>query len=166
MERSNTGAIVVGVGLALGIALDVLTFIVGRYGPSGGSDTAAWSFRGNGALIVPFGLGPAILAGGWTAVVLHGRKGVPWLRWGLIVFAVGAALVLVSVLLTVSGNLSAASALTLATLAWPLVAPIATVLLHRAPQANTTRHAVAQAAFTISALAGFALAGQLLPPGS
>jgi hypothetical protein len=166
MVRSNTGAIVVGVGLALGIALDVLTFIVARYGPSGVADGAAWSFRGNGALIVPFGLGPAILVGGWTAVVLHGRTGVAWLKWGVIAFGIGAGLVLLSALTTVTGNFAAANALTLATFAWPLIAPIALVLVHREPQKNATGHAVAQAAFTISALAGFVLASQLLPPGS
>ena len=114
----------------LGIALDVLTFVVARYGPSGGD--VPWSFRGNGALIVPLGLGPAILAGGWTAVLLHGRRGVRWLTWGVTVFAIGALL----------------------------------VLLHRQVQVDTLRHALAQAAFTVSGLVGFVAAEQVLPPGS
>ena len=43
MERSNTAAIVIASGLALGVALDVLTFVVARYGPVS-PDGAPWSF--------------------------------------------------------------------------------------------------------------------------
>src|SRR3954462_10560997 len=101
MERSNTAAIVVGCGLILGAALEVLTFVVARYGPSGGDAPGnAWSFKGNGALIVPFALGPAVLAGGWTAILLHGRRNVAWLTWGLLVFAFGALVTVLSVVLT------------------------------------------------------------------
>ncbi len=165
MERSNTAAIVICTGLALGIALDILTFLVARYGPAA-ADGAPWSFRGNGALIVPFGVGPAILAGGWTAVLLHGRQGARWLAWGLAVFGVGVVLVLLSAIASVTGGLGLANGLTLAVFAWPLLGPLVMVLLHRQPQTNAVGHAVAQAVFTVSGLAGFALAGQLLPPGS
>jgi hypothetical protein len=33
-------------GLLAGVALDVLTFVVARYGPSGGGDGTSWSGRG------------------------------------------------------------------------------------------------------------------------
>ncbi len=52
-------SMVLGSGLLAGIALDLVTYLVARYGPQGDS----WSFRGNRALIVPVGLGPAVLAG-------------------------------------------------------------------------------------------------------
>lgn len=166
MARSNTAALVVGSGLALGVAIDLLTFLVARYGPSGASASAAWSFRGNGALIVPFGLGPIVLAAGWTAVVLHGRAGVAWLRWSLIVAAIGLVLLAGSVLATIFGNLAATSWLTPLILVLPLVAPVGLVLFYRRPQPNATRHALAQAAFTISGLAGFVVAQTFVPPGS
>jgi hypothetical protein len=66
---------VLGAGLVAGVVLEVITFLVARYGPSGGGgDGPAWSLRGNGALIIPFGLGPAVIAGGWTSLVLHYRS--------------------------------------------------------------------------------------------
>src|SRR4051812_43278083 len=122
MERSNTAAIVVVSGLLLGAGLGVLTFVVARYGPVS-PDGAPWSFRGNGALIVPFGLGPALLAGGWTAVLLHGRAGVHWLRWGVGVFLLGALMVVLSVLLTIGGKPDLAAVLSLPALLLPLIAP-------------------------------------------
>jgi hypothetical protein len=153
-------------GLLLGVALDVLTFVVARYGPQGTSSDVAWSFRGNGALIVPFGVGPAILAGGWTAILLHSRQGARWLRWAVVVFVAGTAIVLIDAVATVNGAFGLANVLTLVAFAWPLIAPLTVVVLHRRPQADPVRHAAAQAAFTASGLAGFALAQQFLPPGA
>src|SRR5207247_9313968 len=83
-------------GLAFAALLDVLTFVLARYGPSGGV-AMPWSFRGNGALIVPFGVGPAFLAGGWTALALHGRSGVRSLAWSVTAGLIGVAVVLASV---------------------------------------------------------------------
>src|SRR5207247_9308891 len=52
-----------------------------------------WALAGNAALIIPFGLGPAVVAGGWTAVILRMRGHARWLQLG---FASGLiALVLV-----------------------------------------------------------------------
>ena len=166
MERSNTAAIVVGVGLLLGAGLGVLTFLVARYGPSG-ENPLAWSLRGNGALIVPFGLGPAVLAGGWTALLLHGRPGVRWLAWGVAVFAVDAVLVLLSVLaFAVGGNAGLANLLLVVVVVSPLIAPVGLVVYLRRPQRNSIAHFVAQVGFTVSGLVGFAVAGRVLPPGS
>jgi hypothetical protein len=166
MERSNAVVIAIAVGLALGIALDLLTFLVARYGLSGG-DEAPWSFRGNGALIVPFGLGPTVLAGVWTAVLLNGREGVRWLTWSLVVFGVGAAFMLLSVVATVSGNLTAQSVSTFAVLVWPCVGPLLMMIAYgRQPPADALGRAIALVAFTVASLAGFVLANQLLPPGS
>ena len=158
--------IAIAVGLALGISLDALTFLVARYGPSGG-DGAPWSFRGNGALIVPFGLGPAVLAGCWTAVLLHGREGVRWLTWSLFVFGVGAVFVLFSVVSTMRGNFAAQNILTVSVLVWPLVGPLLTMIANGGqPPADVLGRAVALVAFTLAFVTGFALANQLLPPGA
>jgi hypothetical protein len=165
MERSNTAAIVVVTGLVLGVALDVATFLVARYGPVS-PDGGPWSFRGNGALIVPFGLGPALLAGGWTAVLLHGRAGVQWLSWGIGVFVLGALLALLSAVLTIGGYAVASGLVGLVALLWPLIAPGVLVIVHRHKAANTLRHALAQAAFTVSGLTGFVVASRVWPPGS
>jgi hypothetical protein len=53
------------VGIIAGVFLDVAAFLVARYGPQ----ADGWSFRGNGALAIPFGLGPALLAGFWAGLV-------------------------------------------------------------------------------------------------
>ena len=53
------------VGLGSGIAIWLLTTLLSRSTISGNG----WSLAGNGALIVPFGLGPAIVAAGWTAKI-------------------------------------------------------------------------------------------------
>src|SRR4051794_18230538 len=91
---------VLGAAILAGFVLDVLTFILARSGPQD-ADGAPWSFRGNGALIVPFGLGPAVLAGAWTALALRARGVVHWLAGGVIAAAAGAILVAVSILLPV-----------------------------------------------------------------
>src|SRR5207237_5469386 len=94
-----------------GCVLDVLTFLLARYGPSGG-DVGPWSFRGNGALVVPFGLGPAVLAAGWTALALHGRLEVRWLRWSVGVGVVGAAVLISRVIASMLGRFGIGDRLT------------------------------------------------------
>ena len=77
------------IGLGCGVALWLLTTLVSRSTISGNG----WSLAGNGALIIPFGLGPAVVAGGWTAIILRMRGHPRWLQLG---FASGLiALVLV-----------------------------------------------------------------------
>ena len=41
-----------------------------------------WSLSGNGALIIPFGLGPAIVAAAWAAIILRMRGHPRWLQLG------------------------------------------------------------------------------------
>jgi len=77
------------IGLGSGVALWLLTTLLSRSTISGNG----WSLAGNGALIIPFGLGPAVVAGGWTAIILRMRGHPRWLQLG---FASGLiALVLV-----------------------------------------------------------------------
>jgi hypothetical protein len=165
-----TAPIAFGTGLVAGIVLDVLTFFVARYGPSG-SDAIAWSFRGNGALIVPFGLGSAVLAGGWTALVLHGRPGVRWLRWGIAAGLVGAGIFLADAGATMTGTvigISVATVLTLANLVWMVVAPALAVIVFRGGEYQPQRlqHVLAEVLFAVGAMGGFFVAELVLSPGS
>ena len=73
------------VGFVLGAAISVLAFYVARYGPSGGN----WSFKGNGALAV-YPAFPAVMAAGWTGLVLHARGAALALQQAGHVEAVGA----------------------------------------------------------------------------
>jgi hypothetical protein len=165
-----TAAIAFGAGLAAGIVLELLTFALARYGPSG-SDAIAWSFRGNGALIVPFGLGPAVLAGGWTALVLHGRSGVRWLSSGIAAGLIGGAIVLASAFATMLGTstgFNIANALTVAIVVWMIAAPALALILFRAGeyQPHRIQHVVAEILFAVGVLGGFFAAQQVLPPGA
>src|SRR3989441_13338391 len=66
-------------GLLAGVSLWLLTTLLSRSTISGNG----WSLAGNGALIIPFGLGPAIVAAGWTAIILRMRGHPRWLQFGL-----------------------------------------------------------------------------------
>jgi hypothetical protein len=165
-----TAPIAFGTGLLAGIVLDVLTFLVARYGPSG-SDGIAWSFRGNGALIVPFGLGPAVLAGGWTALVLHGRPGVRWLRWGIAAGLVGSGIFVANGVVTMSGTfvgMSAANVLTLANWVCMVVAPALAVIVFRRGEYQPQRlqHVLAEVLFAVGVVGGFFVAELVVSPGS
>jgi len=81
-------------GILAGIVLWLLTNLVTRSNISGNG----WSLSGNGALIVPFGLGPAIVAGGWAAIILRMRGHPRWLQLGIGSGLVGLALVAASLL--------------------------------------------------------------------
>ena len=138
-----------GAGLLAGIALDVLTVLVARYGPSG----SGWSFLGNGALVVPFGLGPAVLAGAWTALVVHDRSAARWLPWGVAAGLVSAILVLASsavVILFDRAGAGLSQGLFLVDLAWMVMAPVLTGMLrviHRPGERRLVRHVVAGECF-------------------
>ena len=82
------------VGALAGVALWLLTTLLSRSTISGNG----WSLAGNGALIVPFGLGPAIVAAGWTAIILRMRGHPRWLQLGVASGLVALALVVGSVL--------------------------------------------------------------------
>ena len=87
-------AIVVLLGILAGVVLWLLTYVVSRTHISGNG----WSLSGNGALIIPFGLGPAIVAGGWAAIILRMRGHPRWLQLGIGSFLVGLVLVAASLL--------------------------------------------------------------------
>src|SRR5438876_9679423 len=90
--RFAARAVLIGVGSGIGIWL--LTTLLSRSTISGNG----WSLSGNGALIVPFGLGPAVVAAGWTAIILRMRGHPRWLQLGLASGLVGLALVAGSIL--------------------------------------------------------------------
>jgi hypothetical protein len=173
LHRVKTFALlgwVLVIGAAAGILLDVATFLLGRYGPA----ADGWSFRGNGALVVPFGVGPAIQAAGWTALVLYYRGVERWLVLGLAAGLVGIGFVLLGVLaLVLFGSASGgplSNALTMLPLGWMVVAPWLARYVH-AP-AEQVRHGqfgayfMAGALFAISLGVVFFVSGLVLAPGS
>ena len=154
-----------------GLVLEVSTFLLARYGPSG-TDGASWSFRGNGALVVPFGLGPAALAGGWAAIVRHYRGAADWRTWGVGASLAGALPVLasaVSIALPGPTAIVASQTLFLVVLAWTLVAPGLAAVLPATPRRGrrgTLSHVLAAALLVVGLLASFSLAAVVAPPGS
>ena len=156
-------------GVAAGVLLDVATFLVARYGPQ----ADGWSFRGNGALAIPFGLGPAILAGAWVALVLRYRGFPRWKLLGLAAGLVGVGFLLISVLVLVAFNSAAmdvSSAMTLFIVGWMVVAPIVAVFIPARSRPFEGRsfpgHLGAGVVFTILSGAAFYAAGLVLAPGS
>jgi hypothetical protein len=81
-------------GLLAGIVLWLLTALVSHTNLSGNG----WSLSGNGALVVPFGLGPAIVAGGWAAIILRMRGHPRWFQLGIGSGLIGLVLVAASLL--------------------------------------------------------------------
>ena len=84
------------IGLGSGVALWLLTTLLSRSTISGNG----WSLAGNGALIIPFGLGPAVVAGGWTAIILRMRGHPRWLQLGFASGLIALVLVVGSVVST------------------------------------------------------------------
>ena len=128
-----------------GVALDILAWWVARYGPSGNS----WSFRGNGALIVPIGLGAAVLAGSWTALVLHSRSVSRWRTLGIVAGAVGALLVAVSAAALIvfgSAGQRLSDSMTTIILLWTVLAPALALLWRQSggPPRKPLMHALAR----------------------
>ena len=82
------------IGLGSGVALWLLTTLLSRSTISGNG----WSLAGNGALIIPFGLGPTVVAGGWTAIILRMRGHPRWIQLGIGSALVGLVLVAGSIL--------------------------------------------------------------------
>jgi hypothetical protein len=86
-DSSFTGLIALAGALA-GVLLWILTIVLSRSRLSGNG----WSVSGNGALIIPFGIGPAVVAGGWAAIILRMRGHPRWLKLGIGSGLVGLAL--------------------------------------------------------------------------
>ena len=158
-------------GVVAGLVLEALTVLLARYGPSG-ADGASWSFRGNGALVVPFGLGPAVLAGGWAALVRHYRGAADWRDWGIGAGLAGVLLVLasaVSITLPGPGAVGASQTLYFVVLAWTLLAPLLAALLPATAERNRAgvlAHVMAAVLLVVALLASFSLAAVVVPPGS
>jgi hypothetical protein len=165
----RTVVLLVVAGLATGIVLGLLTSALAAGGPSG----EGWSLKGNGALIVPFGLGPALLAGGWATLVAHFRSMPRWPVVGLAAGVAGVALVLISLLALViggSGGAGVAAVGILLTALWMLAAPLVIAMLPRSGMTpaheRPNSHLVAAAALPAAVVAGLYLAQRVSPPGS
>lgn len=155
------------IGIAGGAAISVLAFLLARYGPAGDD----WSFRGNGALAA-YALAPAILAAGWTAVVLRQRRR-PCLALGVAAGLLGVVLgVADAALLPVFGpaaDRTIGPALLFALLAWMVIAPaVATRIPGGSGHESTAIGVSIGAAFIWLAgvLVGLAALGFVLPAGS
>jgi len=154
------GALVIG--LLAGGLLDVVTFLVARYGPESGH----WSFRGNGALAVPFGLGPVMLAAAWAALVWRYRGFQTWLRRGLWTVAGGIAIFILLVIFVFVANTD----LTLLLIATIVIVPVFAGF-QRSREALVRRgglaeHIGAGVAFPLALALGFYASELVLPPGS
>src|ERR1700681_3989232 len=75
-------------GVVAGVLLWILTIVLSRSNIAGNG----WALSGNGALIIPFGIGPALVAGGWAAIILRMRGHPRWLQLGIVSGLVGLAL--------------------------------------------------------------------------
>ncbi len=158
--------------IVAGVALDGLTFLVARYGLQG-ADGASWSLRGNGALVVPFGLGPAILAGAWSALVLHARGARHWLRGGAIAGTIGAAFVGASILALILFNaagLRLSELLVYPTWLWVATAPLIAAIVPVHGNAEAPRrwliHLLLVVLFPVAMAVSFLAAEVVLSPGS
>ena len=141
--RFAARAALIGVGCGIGIWL--LTTLLSRTTISGNG----WSLAGNGALIIPFGLGPAIVAAGWTAIILRMRGHPRWLQLGFASGLIALVLVLGSALSLVAfgpghRDAGATGALLFGFLlyGWLLACSIVAVLIPAPDPARTGRPAV------------------------
>jgi hypothetical protein len=163
-----TLAAVVVLGLATGVALGLLSSQSAAHGPAGDG----WSLRGNGALIVPFGVAPALVAAGWAGAVAHFRSLPNWSIYGFLAGLVGVGLVAISVLAIVAGGSTGAAVAAVATLLmplWTLAAPLVVSLLPSRGEGRERRgagvHVLAAVAIPVALAGGFLLAQRVLPPG-
>ena len=164
-----TLAAVVVLGLATGVTLGLLTSQLAAKGPAGDG----WSLRGNGALIVPFGVAPALVAAGWAGAVAHFRSLPNWPVYGFLAGLVGVGLVAISVLAIVAGGSTGATVAAVATLVvplWTLAAPLVVSLLpsrgERKERGGAGVHVLAAVAIPVALAGGFLLAQRVLPPGA
>jgi hypothetical protein len=131
-ERGPLFLAVVGViALAAGLLIWLLTIAASRSRLSGPN----WSLSGNGALIVPFGIGPALIAGGWTAIILRLRGHPQWMRLGVAAAGLGILFVLLSLLSLIvfggSGAIGVGGSLLfeIAGFLWLLASPLIALLM-------------------------------------
>ena len=82
------------VGVIAGLLLGLVTILLSRSDISGNG----WSLSGNASLVIPFGVGPAVVAGGWSAIVLRMRDHPRWIQLGILSGLFGLAFVAASFL--------------------------------------------------------------------
>jgi hypothetical protein len=158
MRDYRVVGVAVVAGAAGGVLSTIVTYFVARYGPQGDS----WSFRGNGALVVPFGLGPAMLAAGWTAIAAHFRSRRRWPAFGLVAGAVGVVLAAGGAAALPVGGVAADRIVSPAVLAlllvWLFAAPLLAVRLATPARTENPRpgaYAGASLAFLVAMVLGF-----------
>jgi hypothetical protein len=105
------------VALLAGIGLWAFTELVAQSDISG----PGWSFRGNGALVVPFAGGPTVLAAGWVMLTLWRRGDGRWAWGGLAAGILAMAVSLLGGLVRVIAGPDAPLATTLLSLAVALL---------------------------------------------
>jgi hypothetical protein len=170
MRPNAAGLAAVAVaGLVTGVLLGLMTSLLTASGPSG----QGWSLRGNGALIVPFGLAPALVAAGWAATVAHFRSLPYWPVLGALAGLVGVGLVVVSFAAIVVGGPSGAAVSAVATLLVPLWTVAASLIVSLLPARGAPRdsggagvHLLAALVLLVAMAAGFYLAELAFPPRS
>lgn len=119
-------------GLVVGVGIALATSAMASAGPVGDG----WSFRGNGALVVPLGFGAAALAGGWVALCLYGRAIRGWAVVGAVVGAVSSIPALLSIVVLVifgSGAQLLSDLLTIPAFALPLLSAGLACAIHLRP---------------------------------
>ena len=147
-------------GLIGGLLLGVLTDLVARYGPSG----SGWSLRGNGALFVPLGIGPAVVGGGWTALALRSAHRERWWQLGVVAGLVGVALIGIGIGKLFVLGLGAGwldTVTLLAAWAWTVIAPLAALIVTRGSDREVFWHLTAVLMLPLTVVGGF-LAAQAL----
>lgn len=160
--------VTVGLGAIIGGLISVVAFWLARYGPSGD----AWSFKGNGALIA-YGLFPAALAAGWTALVLHRRSHHAWRALGLAAGLVGVLLLAAdAALLPLFGSAidrAVGGVLLYVLAAWTVVAPFLAMSLpaaQRSSRPTVGLHVAAGLAWLAALTLGLVVVGTMIPAGS
>ena len=158
-------ALVVAVAVAAfvgGILLLVVTHLVANSNIQGDG----WSLRGNGALVVPFGLGPQLIGAGVGALILRYRRSVSWAAWGLVFLVIGTGLVLLSVgALIVTRSPAALAVLQVPVFAWPIAAVVLAALIKtpRSDQSSDAWNLVSTPVLVVAIAVGFFAGEQVLP---
>jgi hypothetical protein len=149
-------------GAIAGFLIMSLANVLSTSGPAGDG----WSFRGNGALIVPFGLGPVVLAAGWTMFVLHGRSHPRWIFLGTLAGLLELAILAIGIAALVVGGSAVGTAVSafaqpiqvLVMVAIPVVAAViqTSASVHTRPSWS---HYLSALALPIGLLVGFVVGG-------
>jgi hypothetical protein len=169
MTTLRTSALAAVAGGSLGIALNAAMVVMASAGPTGDE----WSFRGNGALVVPIAFGAALLAGGWVGLFLYAR-GVPaWAPFAMVIALSAAAPAVLSIFVLVIFGSAAqllSDLMTVPALVWPAVSLVCIVIADLRPaRSRRLPHAAALFAalvFSVALGGGFFGAEAFVAPGS